>query len=339
MAFSILPPQNQFLIVRRASPDMDPDELAQLEYLGPFYFAELYDIAHAPGTTVTRTAASRSAVHDSRGNYWHAVWLSDPGFGPSLPPATSPSSAFAQEDAVCTYQPDPAKPRPLVIFVSARFSYGVAWDIVPPLPVPSTSGSHARYRYALSEDEAFVTIERVEGGVAEELEREWAMETVGGMVKEERVLLGSTRPLVCTVVRPSAGGGGGGGGGAGSVGVLSFRVSMLRGLWDRELLKYEVGDAYGVDGVTQAGDAHVAVDEGHSREGEGEDEDESDMECLPAGDVRVARFDLEEEDLRNVSAVAWDETIGRLCVSYFSRQSDSRIAVFDFAAGASMRVW
>ena len=123
--------------------------------------------------------------------------------------------AFASEDAVRTYQPDPAKPRPVVIFVSARFSYGVAWDIVPPLPVPSTSTAHARYRYALSEDEAFVTIERVEGGVAEELEREWAMETVGGMVKEERVLLGSTRPLVCTVVRPSAGGGGGGGGGAG----------------------------------------------------------------------------------------------------------------------------
>ena len=107
---------------------------------------------------------------------------------------------------------------------------------------------------------------------------------------------------------------------------------MLRGLWDRELLKYEVGE--GEDGAAQAGD-------GHSREGEGdgEGEDESDMECLPAGDVRVARFDLEEEDLRNVSAVAWDETIGRLCVSYFSRQSDSRIAVFDFAAGASCPAW
>ena len=119
--------------------------------------------------------------------------------------------------------------------------------------------------------------------------------------------------------------------------MLSFRVSMLRGLWDRELLKYEVGD--GVDGAAQAGDGTMASDEGHSREGEGEGEEESDMECLPAGDVRVARLDLEEDDLRNVSAVAWDETIGRLCVSYFSRQSDSRIAVFDFAAGASCPAW
>ena len=56
------------------------------------------------------------------------------------------------------------------------------------------------------------------------------------------------------------------GGGGGAEAVLSFRVSMLRGLWDRELLKYEVGE--GEDGATQVGDGTMAVDEGAGGEGE-----------------------------------------------------------------------
>ncbi|KAI0688578.1 hypothetical protein C8T65DRAFT_767875, partial [Cerioporus squamosus] len=300
MAFMIIPPQNQFLVVRRASPaGMDPDQLADLQELGPYYFAELYDIVHAPGATVTRSAASRSAVHDSRGNYWHRVWLSDPGFGPG------PSPSLVGN--VCA--------KPVVVFASAKFSYGVAWDLVRPFPVPSTGPAYG-WRYVLDEEEAFMPIERLEDGVLEL-----------GEVFEDRVLLGSTRPLVCSVPRRQVGTGAGTG-----TGLHSFRISMVRGLRDRVLLGYEdgVGDGRRTDNV------RMDVD-GDEVDSDADAESQSDDgECEPAGDVKVARFELAGEDLEGVSAIAWDETIGRLCVSY-SRHT--RVAVFDFAAGAPTQGW
>ncbi|TFK84097.1 hypothetical protein K466DRAFT_527889, partial [Polyporus arcularius HHB13444] len=278
MAFMILPPQNQFLVVRRASPAMDQDQLAQLQDLGPYYFSELYDIVHAPGTTFTRTAVSRSAVHDSRGNYWHNVWLSDPGFGPSPSPELERA-------------PQVANMKPIVIFVSAKFSDGVAWDIVR----PSSDSASGIYRYALSEDEAFVPIERLDS----------AIEDLAALF-EHRVLLGSTRPLVCNISRHGRRAGSG----------HSFRISVIRGLRDRCLLRYEDESV------------SMEVDDGEAETESDAQSQGDDGECEPAGDVKVAHFELANEDLREVSAIAWDETIGRLCVSY-SRHT--RIAVFDFA--------
>ena len=59
------------------------------------------------------------------------------------------------------------------------------------------------------------------------------------------------------------------------------------------------------------------------------DEDSQSDVFEGSGRIRVShQFDLELADLDDVSAVAWDETIGRLCIGY---TNITRIAVFDFA--------
>ncbi len=73
-------------------------------------------------------------------------------------------------------------------------------------------------------------------------------------------------------------------------------------------------------------------EEGEESKPEDTDSDtDSGMEdgIVNTNQVGVARrFEIEPEDLTDVSTIAWDETIGRLCVEY---AKETRIAVFDFA--------
>ncbi|KAI0776336.1 hypothetical protein BD413DRAFT_469640 [Trametes elegans] len=59
----------------------------------------------------------------------------------------------------------------------------------------------------------------------------------------------------------------------------------------------------------------------------GEDVDLSGGEFVQ--EVRMTAVHVADEELRGVSAIAWDDTIGRLCVAYAGK---AQIAVFDFAA-------
>ncbi|RPD69328.1 hypothetical protein L226DRAFT_275983 [Lentinus tigrinus ALCF2SS1-7] len=65
-------------------------------------------------------------------------------------------------------------------------------------------------------------------------------------------------------------------------------------------------------------DVRMNVDGEGGGEADAESQNDDDgSECAPGGDVKVARFELAPEDLQwDVPAIAWDETIGRVCISY-----------------------
>ena len=219
MAFAFLRCQHQFLLIRRAGDDPDPlhphdhaDQLAALapdeEPSGPYYFAELYDATYAPGTSLTRAAALRTAVHDAEWNFWKRVWITDPSAGAALKADASVHGSRARIPI--------AKPPPITIFVQATRSYGLVFNTFFPEPVPAVVAADPEgppeYAFVLSEDDAFVQTEPLPDG----------MESLND-VYEHRVLLGATRPVIYTVPREGSR-------------AHSFRIQMLGGVWDEGLL-------------------------------------------------------------------------------------------------------
>ena len=289
MAFTFIPSQHQFLLVRRAGENPEPlhlaEDLANLPAnqvpTGPYYFAELYDIAYTPeGASVTCDAAARTAVHDAEWNFWHNVWITEPGMGAALKNEKGVPVELRPQNEV-------KKPLPITIFVQAHLSYGLVFntffpDPVPDLDTPADAEHHpgTRYVYVLSQDDPFIETEPLPKG----------MESLNDLY-EHRILLGSTRPVIYTIPRQGAK-------------PHSFQIRMLGGVWDEGLL-----------------DRPSAVRTA--------DEDSQSDVFEGSGRIRVShQFDLELADLDDVSAVAWDETIGRLCIGY---TNSTRIAVFDFA--------
>ncbi|KAI1792020.1 hypothetical protein LXA43DRAFT_944758 [Ganoderma leucocontextum] len=327
MAFTFLRCQHQFLLIRRAGDDPDPLHHAALgpdeAPTGPYYFAELYDALYAPGTSLTHTATARTAVHDAEWNFWKHVWITDPSAGV---PLKADASVHAARHASIS------KPPPITIFVQAARSYGLVFNTFFPEPITASDAdgpAEAEHAYVLSEDDAFVETAPLPDGV-ERLKE----------LYEHRVLLGATRPVIYTVPRE------------GRSRPHAFRIQMLGGVWDEGLLDRPPGAE---DGQGEGADMEDAVDDddgGVDEMGDGEDEDEEEPEDDGeegdddggdgAGDedgqsdvledmsrIRVShQFDIALEDLGGVSAIAWDETIGRLCIGY---AKNSKIAVFDFA--------
>ncbi|KAM5538424.1 hypothetical protein V8D89_008026 [Ganoderma adspersum] len=376
MAFTFLRCQHQFLLIRRAGDDPDvldhratADHLAALEPdeepSGPYYFAELYDVLYASGTSATHAAAFRTAVHDAEWNFWKHVWITDPSAGLAL---KADASVHAQRSRT-------TKPPPITIFVQAVRSYGLVFNTFfpepEPVPVhgPSTEGpTEHHYAFVLSEEDTFIETERLPDGV----------ESLND-VYEHRVLLGATRPVIYTVPREGSS-------------AHSFKIQMLGGVWDEGLLErpllpmstavlaeieqqegaaLDEGDVDGEGGedvedgddVEDAEDAEdedadmeeVVIGDGDEDEMIGEDDEPNDHGEEDAGDgaadedalsdvfednsrIRVShQFDVALEDLGDVSAIAWDETIGRLCIGY---ARNSKIAVFDFAgAPVPVSIW
>ncbi|TBU41279.1 hypothetical protein BD309DRAFT_1020833 [Dichomitus squalens] len=335
MAFTFVPSQHQFLLVRRAGEDPDPlqvaADLADLppgEILtGPYYFAELYDVKYTiDGASLTCDAASRTAVHDAGWNFWHKVWITHPGMGAALKNDVSVRAELQSTS--------PTKPLPITIFVQADRSYGLVFNTFFPEPVPASSSSDmdanasTRYMYVLSEDDPFIETEPLPEG----------MESLNDLY-EHRILLGSTRPVIYTIPRQGSK-------------ANSFQVRMLGGVWDEDLLDKPPATveahAVGSQDVPANDAAHDEevndhdeepeedADEGNEDNEEDADEGSEDNEEDGQSDVleessriRVShQFNLELADLDHVSAVAWDETIGRLCIGY---ANSTRIAVFDFA--------
>ena len=312
LAFTILPAQNQFLVVRRAGTNHPPpthDPATDPPHPGPFYFAELYPFVYASDTSATLIAASRSAPLDAAGNFWKKVWISEPDRGPSARDPTVRAHVARRMGA-------PPPPPPVIIFVQAEKTYGIVYEALFPSAVPAAAGSGlgeaaaaVAYEYALAQDVPLLCPETLPEGVDALAD-----------VYEHHVLPGSVRPLICTVPRD-------GGSGCGR----AFEIRMLGGVWDERLVgkdwKVESGagteGAVGMGGdvVGDAADIQADVAGGSGGEDVGQETD--------AGAPRV--FSISPEDLADVSAVAWDETIGRLCVGY---AKDTRIAVFDFAPGA-----
>ncbi|KAI0801556.1 hypothetical protein C8Q74DRAFT_1242789 [Fomes fomentarius] len=303
IAFTILPNQQQFLLVRRAGTNQEPSP-------GPYYFLELYDIVDAPGQTLSLTATARSAIHASEGNHWEKVWLSDHGLGPSL--AHDPSiRSYLHSHSHHSQSPQPIVPQPIVIFVNAALSYDVAYEPIIPVRhgVVAADGETVQYRYTLSEDEPWMEIEALDP----------AVQSLND-VYEHRILPGSTRPLIVSIPRRT-------------LGLHKFEIRLLGGIWDEQLL--------GAQNETRAGASASGAGAGAGEEGEreesGSEDTDTDTEMedgvVNTKQVGVARrFEIEPEDLTDISTIAWDETIGRLCIGY---AKDTRIAVFDFA-GAPM---
>ena len=287
MAFTVLPNQQQFLVVRHAGTPVHPDTRDTAQHLGPFYFLELYDIIDAPGQTVTLSAASRSAVHDADGNYWEKVWISDHGLGPSL--ASDPSIRSYMHSRH-SHDPDSRRavyPKPIVLFVKPALSYGVYYEPIVPVAVSHQPDEAVNYLYTLTDDESFMDTDPLPAHYQSLKD-----------IYEHRVLPGSTRPIICSIPRRT-------------VRSNKFEIRILGGIWDEQLLAAQ-----------GAMDAEVAEHAGPQESGA-----DSDSDSEPA--ARVARrFALEPDDLSDVSSIAWDETIGRLCVGY---AGETRIAVFDFA--------
>ncbi|PIL27995.1 hypothetical protein GSI_09846 [Ganoderma sinense ZZ0214-1] len=365
MAFTFLRHQHQFLLVRRAGDDPDVlDPAATAEHLaelapdedpsGPYYFAELYnvDALCAPGTSSTRVAAQWTAVHDAGWNFWRHVWITDPSAGLALHADASVHAPRPQ---------GPAKPPPITIFVQAVRSYGLVFNTFFPEPVPAplhgTGDGQTEegygYTFVLSADDAFIETDPLPEGV----------ESLNN-VYEHRVLLGATRPVIYTIPREGSrahsfkiqmlGG-------VWDEGLLDRPLSVpllpeetQEGVGppeddvddgdgdvendddaeDEDAAMVEgVDDDDGVDEMGGDEDAPQGDGDGGGDGDEPEDgaEDEDGMSDIfeDSSRIRVShQFDVALEDLGDVSAIAWDETIGRLCIGY---AGNSKIAVFDFA--------
>ena len=368
MAFTFLRCQHQFLLIRRAGDDPDvldhratADHLAALgpdeEPSGPYYFAELYDVQYASGASATHAAAFRTAAHDAEWNFWKHVWITDPSAGLAL---KADASVHAQ-------RPRPTKPPPITIFVQAVRSYGLVFNTFfpEPIPVPGPSAAEDQYAFVLSEEDAFVETERLPDGV----------ESLNDMY-EHRVLLGATRPVIYTIPREGSSAhsfkvqmlGGVWDEGLLERPLLPMSTAVLAEIEQQEGAAPEEegvdgeGDEDGEDGEDGTG-VEDAEDEDADMEeviiGDGDEDEVIEEEDEPTNDhgeedtgdgdglsdvfednsrIRVShQFDVALEDLGDVSAIAWDETIGRLCIGY---ARNSKIAVFDFAgAPVPVNIW
>lgn len=301
MAFSVLPPQKQLLVVRRAGVDIDPENRDPTTDQGPYYFPELYDIVDTPGQSFTRTAVSRGLAHDSNGDYWHKVWISDHGRGPALSSDVSVRAYL--------HRRKPVAPNPVIIFVRSELTYGITYDAF----FPSAEGS-----YELSEEVSFMDHDTSPPS--------GSMKRLHELYKHH-VLPGSTRPIVCSIVHDRRD-------------VHNFDIAAIGGIWDARLLGrtsdiVPVADATQDAAAEDDGDATVVYDNAEATEAEGDvapsaedslDETEENGEENTHDDTISLKF--KQEDLRDVSAIAWDETIGRLCIAY---AQNTRITVFDFS--------
>ncbi|KAH9911275.1 uncharacterized protein BXZ73DRAFT_82900 [Epithele typhae] len=319
LAFTVLFAQQQFFIVRRAGPN------EAIDGHGPYYFTELYPITYRPSETLTLPAAARTAALDSRGNIWRQVMFSDPT-NPHELPGCAPSVNV---------------PPPLLIFVGASKTYGVIYEALFPEPIPpppsSTPTEHEtaeapgtapalpRYAYNISED--MLQLDPLPAEIDALAE-----------VYDHIVLPGALRPLVCTIPRrPSAVDGseadwehglGDEGSTTGSVATSStytggFDVRALSGVLDDRLVcTPEIPqDTPPTDAPPPDPAAPGDADGTPTDDGGGDDDGTTTMLALAA------------RDLRGVAALAWDETINRLCVAY---ARSTRVAVFDFAPGARL---
>ncbi|KAI0674018.1 hypothetical protein C8Q78DRAFT_1076962 [Trametes maxima] len=295
MAFSIIPIQKQFLVIRRAGDNVQPIGLDNGvgEHTAPYYFSEFWDIVEEPGATLTRDAAARGDVFDCEGNYWEKVWISDHGLGPSL---THDRSLRAQ---LLSSGERPVL-RPILVFVRAKDCGGIPYSALFPAGHPlarhplQETQTPAPYRYAFTH--SFLQFDTDALGDEDG--------TLDGF--EFRVLPGAVRPLVYTVQRRGAC-------------AHRFDVHSLSGIWDRALV--HAGDSEAAQAIAEAVKK--------AEEGEGEHGGVDGVIMLNGEVVAGCRYlDVPEEDLREVSAIAWDETIGRLCVA---RAGMTRVDVFDFA--------
>ncbi|KAI0352198.1 hypothetical protein OH77DRAFT_1592241 [Trametes cingulata] len=292
LAFSIIPIQKQFLVVRRAGDNIEPGDLDDDtdEHTGPYYFAEFWDIVDdvEPTALLTRIPAERCDAYDCEGNYWQKVWISDHGLGPAL----------AHDRSLRAELLGGERPplRPINILVQAKLFMGVGTCAIVPAGDPRMAGrlemtdpGRPMYRYAFRE-ELFQFDPWALGDEEELLPR-----------YEPRVLPGQTRPLWYLVSRRGAR-------------THHFNINRLMCLWERLLMHTVVRDI-------------PAAAPGQAQPDEDADMPAVDDSIELDGSVRL--LDIDRADLRGVSAIAWDDTIGRLCVAY---AKSTRIAVFDFAA-------
>ncbi|OSD01113.1 hypothetical protein PYCCODRAFT_1369886 [Trametes coccinea BRFM310] len=300
MAFGIIPIQKQFLVIRRAGVDVDMDSEPEgaapaanaQDPFAPYYWAELWDIVDGAGQApITRDPASFSNIFTSQGNYWKKVWISDHGLGPALAHDLSLRPQLLGRGG----RP---KLKPITVFVKARRCAGIAYSALWPRGHPlgrltseDLASGPETYRYDFGP--SFLLFDP-----ADLVDDEAHLRYV-----EYQALPGSARPLLYTVPIDTAR-------------QNRFQIAAIMGLWDRALLKpFDVSAAVRIlqaadEGTTEVKDGALMVD----------------------GD-RVTRvseeFEMEHKSLRTISAIAWDDTIGRLCIAYANR---TELAVFDFAA-------
>ncbi|KAH9884661.1 hypothetical protein C8Q73DRAFT_660798 [Cubamyces lactineus] len=291
MAFCIVPNQNQFMVILRTGNN-PVDDAPNDDAVLPIYWAEFWDIIDGAGKApVVCDPASRSNIHVSQGNYWQKVWLSDHGLGPALAHDRSLRPQLLGPGG------RPAL-KPITIYVRMKHCDGVAFYSLYPAghplahdPMEDLPPDRDAYRYVFTEE--FMQFDMSTTGD----------ETGSAPVIEMEVLPGSARSILYTVLASDRHADG------------TFDIWRINAVWDKGLQ-----DPHNMDlvqklaelaGYLQPLENHeVITDEGEPISG---------VRHLEMGRARMER----------ISAIAWDDSIGRLCIAY---AKNPQIAVYDFAA-------
>ncbi|KAI0328436.1 hypothetical protein GY45DRAFT_1000910 [Cubamyces sp. BRFM 1775] len=291
MAFCILPNQKQFMVFLRMG-DNPADDAPNEDAMLPIYWAEFWDIIDGAGKEpIVCNPAARSNIHLSEGHYWKKVWLTDHGLGPALEHDRSLRPQLLGPGG----RP---KLKPITLYAQANNCGGIPfYTLFPaghplahnPMEVPPP-GPDA-YRYVFTE---------------EFMQFDWSTvneEAGSSPVVEMEMLPGSARSILYSFFASDRHADG------------TFDIWRINAVWDKGLLdphNMELAQALAeLAGYLQpTEDNELITDEGE-----------------PVFDVR--HLEMGPARMEGISAIAWDDTIGRLCIAY---AKDPRIAVYDFAA-------
>ncbi|KAI0658265.1 hypothetical protein C8Q70DRAFT_185030 [Cubamyces menziesii] len=291
MTFCIVPNQRQFMVILRAGNDPDDDAPINGTIL-PIYWAEFWDIVNGAGKEPKIcNPASRSNVHLSMGRYWQKVWLTDHGLGPAL----------AHDRSLRPQLLGPGgRPelKPITVYVRIKGCDGIAFNSLFPAghplapdPLEDLPPGRDTYRYVFTE--VFLQFDL---NIMND-------ETGSAPVVDLEMLPGSARSILYSVLATDRHEDG------------TFDIWKINAVWDKGLQ-----DPHNMDVVQKLAELAAYV---QPLEGNEVITDEGELI------TSVRHLEIGRARMTGISAIAWDDTIGRLCIAY---AKNPRVVVHDFAA-------
>ncbi|KAI8980629.1 hypothetical protein BD414DRAFT_492810 [Trametes punicea] len=300
MTFCIIPIQKQFLVIRRAGNNIDRDE-EPADAAGDPPQDQLAPYYWAEFWDIVNEAGRAPITREpaARSRIYVSegnYWLKVWLSDHGLGPALAHDRSLRPQLLGPGGRP---KLKPITAFVKAKDCGGIAYSSLFPAghPLalwPLEDPPPEPNAYRYVFTEGFLQFNPEEMGDND------------GLLEEEAVglLPGTARPLLYTTPptsRPD-----------------HFDILRLTEIWDRALV-----NALDIDVASRLVEAVT------------QDEEQDGAPSIDAEKLAEVRdVEMGRASLKGISAIAWDDTIGRLCVAY---TRNTRIAVFDFAA-APLRV-